>query len=66
VNANLVSTAGFQPTFDEGRLVKKLQRVTARLPRLTMAIFLRFTGERASGASMVPAAVFGTPLTIAK
>ena len=41
---------------------------SARLPRLpsTIAIFLRFVAERASGASTVPSLAFGTPLTIAR
>ena len=42
--------------------------VTARfpLPADTIAIFFRFCGDRASGASTVPSACRGTPETIAR
>ena len=68
VDAHLVGAAGLQPAFDQRRVAaatsSRFQCVTARLPRppSTIAIFLRSCAERASGASTVPSAAFGTPL----
>ena len=72
MHANLVGPAGFQPAFDQCGVLEDVEPfpmghgALAARPSLTIAIFLRLADDRASGASMYPPLVLGTPETIAR
>ena len=72
VDPDLVGPPGFEPAFDQGGVAQRPHRFgngsppACRVRPSTIAIFLRFADERASGASTVPAGGTGSPATIAR